>query len=235
MLRLKFELGLFDQPIPDPDSAVATIDRPVRQRWATQVAATSMVLLRNQHDVLPLAPSIQRIAVIGEDAEEARLGGYSRPGHGTINIVEGLRRQGNGRRVSYAPGPGRSSDAWTVVPATAFDGGVRTDVFDNPQLEGTPRESRVDQRVDVHWTFNGPARGVRTDWYGVRWTGNLVVPGDRPRRLAVEGDDGYRLWVDDSLVLDHGEPVSYHIRAVPITLAAGSRHADPARVSRDVW
>ncbi len=225
VLRLKFELGLFDQPIPDPDSAVATIDRPARQRWATQVAATSMVLLHNAHDLLPLAPAMQRIAVIGEDAEEARLGGYSRQGHGTINIVEGFRRQGDGRRVSYTPGPGRSSEVWTGVPATAFDGGLRTDVFDNPSLEGTPRDSRVDQRIDAHWTFNGPARGVRTDWYGVRWSGTLRVPADRARHLAIEGDDGYRLWVDDSLVLDHWEPVSYHTREVPVTLAAGSRHA----------
>jgi phosphoglycolate phosphatase-like HAD superfamily hydrolase len=78
------------------------------------------VLLKNDGNVLPLAPTVTSIAVIGPDAVEARLGGYSGPGTARVSILDGLReRLGPHVTVRHAPGPGRVTREFAVVPASA--------------------------------------------------------------------------------------------------------------------
>jgi beta-glucosidase len=66
ILRLKFELGLFENPMRP--AATVQIDAAARQ-VAKQIAAESLVLLKNENRTLPLASSLQRIAVIGPLAD----------------------------------------------------------------------------------------------------------------------------------------------------------------------
>ena len=70
-----------------------------------------------------------------------------------------------------------------------------------------------------------PARGLSTDWYAVRWTGELVVPASGVRRLGVEGSDGWRLWVGDSLILDNWRKQSHRALLADVTLPPGSTHS----------
>lgn len=221
VLRAKFELGLFESPFVEPDRA-ASLDWSRHDALAREAAVQGMVLLHND-GLLPLAQSRQRIALIGEDAVTPRFGGYSGSGRRAASILDGLR--GSPLAVRYAPGPGRTSERWTVIPAAAFPDGLTMTVWDTPAMRGEPRTTRREAQLDFASTFNTPARGVRTDWYAIRWSGDLAVPAGHPRRLAVTGDDGYRLWVDDSLVIDAWEQVSFGTRAMAAALAPGSRHA----------
>ncbi len=59
---------------------------------AKQAALESIVLLKNEKQILPLK-NIHSIAVIGEEATAARLGGYSGPGNNVINILDGIKQQ----------------------------------------------------------------------------------------------------------------------------------------------
>lgn len=223
VLRAKFELGLFERPYAFPDSAARWNGNPQHRALAREAARASMVLLRNEGDILPLAPRHRKIAVIGTDAVEARLGGYSGPGLRPVSILDGIReRAGNGATVRYAPGPGRVSSMPVPVPAAQLS--LKGEYFDNIVLAGAARVSRTDSMVDFRWTFNPPARGILTDWYSVRWTGSLNVPPDRLRRIGVEGSDGYRLWLDGILVIDNWKKQSYRTRMVETPLSAGSRH-----------
>lgn len=221
VLQAKFEMGLFEDPFIVPAEAGA-MDWSRHDALAREAAIEGAVLLRNT-GVLPIEAPRQRIALIGDDAVTPRFGGYSGSGRRVTSILDGLR--GSPNVVAHAPGPGRTSEEWTVVPASAFRDGLAVAVWDKPAMQGEPRATRRDARLDFSSTFNAPARGVRTDWYAIRWTGELAVPGERPRRLAVTGDDGYRLWVGDSLVIDAWEQVSFGTRAMAAELAPGSRHA----------
>jgi beta-glucosidase len=223
VLRAKFELGLFEGPYASPDSAARWNGHPEHRALAREAARASLVLLKNEEQVLPLSPRHRSIAVIGADAIEARLGGYSGPGIRPVSILDGIReRAGRGVTVRYAPGPGRVGTVPVPVPAGRLR--LRADYFDNITLAGTPRVSRTDSMVDFRWTFNPPARGIPTDWYSVRWTGSLTVPAGRPRRIGVEGTDGYRLWLDGTLAIDNWRKQSYRTRLVETPLPAGSRH-----------
>lgn len=220
VLRAKFELGLFEDPHLDPARSGVAWD--AHDRLAREAAVEGMVLLHNT-GVLPLIAPQQRIALIGDDATQARLGGYSGPGRSVTSIVDAMR--GSPNTIAHAVGPGRTSERFQVVPADAFVAGVKAELWDNPLMRGAPRVTRQDPNIDFASTFNPPARGLRTDWYAIRWTGILAVPPGQPRRLAVTGDDGYRLWVGDTLVIDAWEQVSFGTRAMSATLAAGSQHA----------
>ena len=80
---------------------------------------------KNDAGALPLAQACGSIAVIGADAVEARLGGYSGPGNQKVSILDGIRAALQARVtdgvVRYAPGPGRISREYVVVPAEAAD------------------------------------------------------------------------------------------------------------------
>jgi beta-glucosidase len=102
--------------------------------------------------------------------------------------------------------------------------GLAAQYFDNNHLDGTPRLTRVDPRADFRWTLNSPGRGIPFDWFSARWTGRLTAPVQRVRRIAIEGNDGYRLWIDGALVIDNWVKKSYGTRAADVDLAPGTSH-----------
>jgi beta-glucosidase len=80
VLRVKFELGLFDHPFVDPSVDTAARRNPQHLDLALQSARQSMCLLKNENNLLPLTKNIGRIALLGMNAGKLRLGDYSDPG-----------------------------------------------------------------------------------------------------------------------------------------------------------
>jgi beta-glucosidase len=223
VLRAKFSLGLFEHPYVDLDSAAALNGSVPRRALARQAAHEGIVLLKNT-GALPLRPSLRSIAVIGTDAVEARLGGYSGPGTGRMTILDAIRgRLGKNGRVGYAPGPGRAAPEYTVIPAGVLT--LRGEYFDNPDLQGTPALVRHDSVVDFAWTLSSAGQGIPLDWYSVRWTGTVTAPASGVRRIGVAGSDGYRLYLDNRLVIDNWLKRSAGATLVPVTLRPGQRRS----------
>ena len=233
VLRAKFELGLFDQPYVDAARAAQANGNSFHRALARDAARQAIVLLKNDNGTLPFSLSARSIAVIGADAEEARLGGYSGPGNQKVSIVDGIRRAAPSANVRFAAGPGRLVKEFDVVPAAQLASGpadrrvrgLAGEYFDNPQLQGPPRLTRTDARMDFRWTLNSPGRGIPFDWYSARWTGTITAPATGVARLGVEGNDGYRLYLDDKLVLDNWQKRSYGTRIANVQLQPNSSHA----------
>jgi beta-glucosidase len=233
-LKAKFELGLFEHPYVNADSAAFWNGHAAHRALALDAARESIVLLKNEKSVLPLKKSLKSIAVIGTDAAEGRLGGYSASGIQKVSILDGIREKlGKATTIRYVGGPGRVARDFVVVPMQNLhartgggsENGLRGEYFDNIRLEGQPRISRIDPRVDFGWTLSSPGRGIPFDWYSVRWAGTFVVPATGVRHIGVEGNDGYRLWVDDKLVIDNWRKRSYGTRTVAVNLARNTEHA----------
>lgn len=112
ILEMKYRLGLFEDPYRYSDEArqEATLYRPDFLEAARDVARRSMVLLRNEGDVLPLAASAGRIAVIGPlaDSKTDMIGSWSAAGDREtrpVTVLEGLReRAGEGVTITHAKG-----------------------------------------------------------------------------------------------------------------------------------
>ena len=80
VLKAKFELGLFENPYVRTEETTRTMNMDAHKAIAKQAALESIVLLKNEKQILPFTIAVHSIAVIGEDAAEARLGGYSGTG-----------------------------------------------------------------------------------------------------------------------------------------------------------
>ena len=92
VLRMKFELGLFEQPYVEAEAAPAKFQTPEQRALARQVVREGTILLSND-GVLPLAPNVKRVAVIGPGADDQRLlqGDYHYPAH--LEIVYAAPQQ----------------------------------------------------------------------------------------------------------------------------------------------
>src|SRR5262245_38138506 len=199
VLRAKFELGLFENPYVAVEDAARSNGGAEHVALAREASRASLVLLRNEAKTLPLSKTLASVAVIGADAVEARLGGYSGPGIHKVSILDGIREKlGPTARVEYAPGPGRETRGLATVPseflrlpsALESRSGLNGEYFDNNALAGTPRLTRVDPRIEFRWTLNSPGRGIPFDWYSARWAGSIVAPPGGVGRIGIGGNDG---------------------------------------------
>ncbi|MEM0219129.1 MAG: glycoside hydrolase family 3 N-terminal domain-containing protein [Thermoproteota archaeon] len=116
VLRLKFKLGLFENPYVDPSEVPEFLDSKAEYRnLALEVARESIVLLKNDGYILPLSKNIESIAVIGPNAASTRnlLGDYSFTAHLSltkdavpiVSILEGIKRKvSKNTKVYYTKG-----------------------------------------------------------------------------------------------------------------------------------
>ncbi|HEU4637296.1 MAG TPA: glycoside hydrolase family 3 C-terminal domain-containing protein, partial [Candidatus Binatia bacterium] len=105
-LRAKFLLGLFENPYVDVERAVRVTNSNEHRALAAEAARRSITLLKNQNNLLPLSPTtLKSIAVIGPNAAQVHLGGYSdEPGRG-VSVLQGIKdKVGNKVKVTYAEG-----------------------------------------------------------------------------------------------------------------------------------
>jgi beta-glucosidase len=106
VLRSKFITGLFDDPFVDPAFAEKVTNSAAHQQLALKAARKAIILLKNDGTLLPLKKANYRhIAVIGPNAAEVHLGGYSgMPGRG-VSILQGIKdKVGPDITVSYSLG-----------------------------------------------------------------------------------------------------------------------------------
>lgn len=107
ILRQKFKLGLFENPFPDT-TLVSKIGIKKHRSIAKQAVRESLVLLKNEHNLLPISKTTKKIVVIGEHANSAGLqsGGWSINWQGTLEnykgattFLDGIKKQSKGEVV----------------------------------------------------------------------------------------------------------------------------------------
>jgi beta-glucosidase len=108
ILRIKFRLGLFDKPYTDENREGTVILSAANVSAAREVAAKSMVLLKNERSTLPLSKTAKSIAVIGPLADDPRavLGSWAGDGRATdtVTLLAGIKEKLPGVRVIHAKG-----------------------------------------------------------------------------------------------------------------------------------
>ena len=109
ILRIKFRLGLFDKPYADESREQGMILSRANIEAAREVAARSIVLLKNERDVLPLSKQVRSLAVIGPlaDDQQNMLGSWTGDGRkeDVVTLLSGIKaRVSPSTRVVYARG-----------------------------------------------------------------------------------------------------------------------------------
>ena len=183
LFRARMRLGMFDPPdkVPYAQTPESEIDSAAHREVALKTARESMVLLKND-GVLPLAPSIKKILVVGPLAESVQVlhGNYSGTASHAVTALEGIRKQFAGAQVPFEPGTNFLRQH-PVVPTSALttdDGkpGLTGEYFSG-ELTGTPQVVRVDPYLDLQ-LFNADSHAITLPAgmkdFSARWTGFLT-------------------------------------------------------------
>src|SRR5882724_9969131 len=108
VLRVKFILGIFDHPyVTDAENTERIVNSAAHQQVALRAARESMVLLKNERNILPLSKEIKSIAVIGPNADDDSTARYRYGPSGVngVTVLAGIKAKlGSNVKVNYAKG-----------------------------------------------------------------------------------------------------------------------------------
>jgi beta-glucosidase len=239
LLRARFKLGMFDPPdlVGYANIPLTVNDSEVHRRLALEAARKSIVLLKNDGDLLPLSKDLRTLAVIGPNADdvETLLGNYNGIPAQPVTPLEGIRSKvGAGTEVFYARGSdiAKGLPSFQVVPASALRSSLRgqeisgltSEYFDNYEWAKPSPDSfssRADSVLDFNWWEDPPLPGMRPDSFSVRWQGRLIPPETGTYALGVRVFGHARLFLDDSLIVEYSDRHVVMTRWADVELAAG--------------
>lgn len=130
------------------------------------------------------------------------MGGISQNAN---NLPETLNLDSLGSGTYYARVYRHSGDTYYNLNLRAEDaipqGRWIAEYYNNTSLSGNPDLTRIENNINNNWEFNAPANGINSDDFAVRWTGRFNFAGGN-YRFNVRADDGIRIWINNSLILD---------------------------------
>ncbi len=222
LMEARIRLGLFDDPKMNKYAQIpmSVVESPAHQKTALKLAQKSIVMLKND-GVLPLKKGIRNLAVVGPNinTKSTLWGNYNGTPTYTVTPLDGLTKM-HRATVDYAEGCTiTGAENLDVVPAGAFAGPIKRELFRNKNLEGSPRVGQVTS-IDENWGEDGPEKGL-TDNFSIRWTGKLKAPQAGTYSLGVKMDDGARLWVDGKLIAEDWKNGPARIVSAKLDLKAG--------------
>ncbi len=218
LFRARFELGMFDPPSSFAYGRIpfSVVNSPAHRRLSLQAARESIVLLKNDHRVLPLKPDIARIAVVGPTAElvQSLQGNYNGPPPSPVYPVDGIEKRFASARVNYAQGSTLVTgmpipiEHTALHPAGGTGYGLTGEYFASPDLSGQPVLTRNDRNINFNWDKVIPVPGLQRESFSVRWTGAFTPPAPGDYQLGVrinycyacENTEGFRLYLDGKLL-----------------------------------
>ncbi len=235
LFTARFKLGMFDteedvvyQRIP---FSVNTSDK--HKKLALEAAQKSIVLLKNERNTLPLSKDIQRIAVVGPNADnwEALVGNYNGIAKDPVTVYEGLKNKLENTEILYAEGShlAQGVSNLSVIPEEFLmtengEQGVTGEYFANAKLEGVPEFTRIDKKIDFYWESEAPSSLLPDDDFSVRWTGYLVPEISGYYKIGCWGMPTLDVWFEGEKILKHNtEHHAFH-HEKEIWLDAGKKY-----------
>src|SRR5713101_1927271 len=222
VLRVKFKAGLFEHPYADPKREKTDILTPENLEVARKMAFESMVLLQNNHDLLPLNRK-QTIAVIGPLADDkaSQLGSWAGNGQAkdTVTPLAAFREKVGPDHVLYAKGVDippyeKSLAAGVAAPAPTSATGVGNAETDNKPASIEDAVGAA-QKADVVVMFVGELAGMTGE---ASSRSSLDLPGDQMKLI----DAVLATKKPVVLVLESGRPldIRWAVGRVPAIIQA---------------
>lgn len=214
VLQARFKLGAFDDPSLNPYTSISpeVIGSREHQQLALEAARQSIVLLKNEKNMLPLDRSkLKTIAVLGINAATCEFGDYSgNPLNKPVSPLQGIiAGAGKNIQIRTMPWLGKMSQQ-EIIPGAYFEHsvdngrerGLSVEYFTGPNLEGKSVTHKV-ENIQFHPANQPPNNAIPPVPLSIRWTGYLTPKTTGKYMFGMNKKGGFRLFVDDKLLLDN--------------------------------
>jgi beta-glucosidase len=219
LFMIRMRLGMFDPiaKVKYAQTPETVLEAPEHKAHSLKMAQQSIVLLKNDHNTLPLNKNtIKKIAVIGPNADNriAVLGNYNGQPSEIVTALKGIEnslafrsKQGKAVEVVYDKAVNFVSDS--LLRLGNYDGqfttdgktGFKAEYFNNKELKGSAIV-RYEAKVDNFWQEGqNVVEGIKATDFSARYTATFSPDADGLLTFEVEGDDGYRFYINDKEVL----------------------------------
>lgn len=200
ILQTLIAFGMFDHE--QTDSSIS-LENNESAETALKLAREGIVLLKNENNVLPLKG---KTLLAGPNAAKTPIGGGSGAvtPYYSVSVYDAMK---NLRNVEYSKEvsvyrPVKVEELHASNGRNGFD----VEFYNNRDFGGNPVAHNVVEKIDFSWD-GSPYEGVNDDNFSSKWATKYVPNADSKVRFILYADDGYRFYINDSLVAHHTSAV----------------------------
>jgi len=215
IMSARMTTGIFDTKLhKDP----SVIHKQSHKNLARKVSEESIVLLKNEHNILPLDKTkIKKIALIGPNAIEAvtGAGGSSMvvPTY-SVSPYDGIKALvKNSVELNIAPGIAITND---ILPISSQylthkvdskrQTGLLGEYFTSTDLSGEPVMTRIDKLISFFWSYSAPHSALHApddnNHFSIQWNGQIHPPKSGEYTFTLMHPNGARLYINNKLIID---------------------------------
>jgi len=209
LFTIRFRLGMFDPPsiVKYAQTPASVLESSAHKAHSLKMARQSIVLLKNENNLLPLSKKIKKIAVVGPNADNrvSVLGNYNGIPTDITTVVDGIKKKlGNEVELVFERAVTFTHDTLLVYTDAnnqyQWEGkkGFKAEYFDNKELKGEPQVTRIEDKIDHSWQEGEEVIGtIRANNFSARYSTYFTAGQDGDISFELDGDDGYKLFVND--------------------------------------
>ncbi|MDP5075893.1 MAG: glycoside hydrolase family 3 C-terminal domain-containing protein [Flavobacteriales bacterium] len=148
--------------------------------------------------------------VVGEDATDCRLGGYSGSGYSLVNVFDGMKEHYEGNvGIEYTRGSSRRIEEEEILPEENLSE-IQARYFSELNFQGVEVVKKCKGVLDFYYTFYSPDESIQKEKFSAKFE-TVFTPSDNNwEAIGLKGNDGFRMYVNNELVIDQWEKVSFH-------------------------
>ena len=222
LFTIRFRLGMFDpdEKVPYANIPLSVLESAEHKEHALKMARQSIVLLKNEKNILPLSKNLKTVAVVGPNAddESVLLANYFGVPSEITTVLEGIKAKlPSGTKIIYEKGVNLTDNK--VFKASnngrqfSFGGvrGFKADYYQNRNFQGEPVLSRIEETINKEWgdgekiSENVIARNL-----SIRWKSDFTPDKSGEIAFKLKGDDGCRLFINNEKRIDSNQSQSYY-------------------------
>ncbi|PBJ15944.1 glycoside hydrolase family 3 protein [Flavobacterium sp. ACN6] len=214
LFMIRFRLGMFDpvSMVKYAQTPSSVLESEEHQKHALKMARQSIVMLKNENNILPLSKKLKKIVVLGPNADNAIsiLGNYNGTPSKLTTVLQGIKEKVSpDTEVIYEKAINFTNDTLLVYRDLkkhySYEGkqGFKAEYFNNISLSGKPEAIRSESEINNFWQEGEVViKNIKANHFSARYTTNYTADQDGSVTFELKADDGYRFLINGKEVVD---------------------------------